>query len=78
MPTQLLFTRFLNHHFAAQTDALLGALHITPDFPNAPITNAFSMELILFVLLLLYFVAIRASLSVEKPGGRPAPRRAHQ
>ncbi len=69
MPTQLLFTRFLNRHFAAQTDALLRALHITPDFPNAPITNAFAMELILFVLLLLYFIAIRVSLSVEKPGG---------
>ncbi len=29
MPTQLLFTRFLNHHFAAQVDSLLGALHIS-------------------------------------------------
>jgi F-type H+-transporting ATPase subunit a len=59
----------LNNHFAAQVDSLLQALHITPTYPRAPITNAFSMELLCFVLLLVYFVAIRVSLSVEKPGG---------
>jgi F-type H+-transporting ATPase subunit a len=68
MPTQLFLTRFLNNHFAAQVDALLGALHIVPDHPHAPITNAFAMELLLFVLLLLWFVLVRVSLSVEKPG----------
>ncbi len=68
MPTQLFLTRFLNHHFAAQVDALLNALHITPEHPHAPITNALAMELLLFVLLLLWFVIVRASLSVEKPG----------
>jgi F-type H+-transporting ATPase subunit a len=67
MPTQLLFTRFLNHHFAAQVDSLLSALHITPDYPRAPITNAFSMELLVFVGLLIYFVVVRFSLSVEEP-----------
>jgi F-type H+-transporting ATPase subunit a len=67
MPTQLLFTRFLNHHFAVQTDSLLAALHITPDHPTAPITNAFAMELLIFIVLLLYFVAVRATLSIEKP-----------
>jgi F-type H+-transporting ATPase subunit a len=69
MPTQLLFTRFLNNHFAAQVDSLLQALHITPTYPRAPITNAFSMELLCFLLLLIYFIAIRVSLSVERPGG---------
>jgi F-type H+-transporting ATPase subunit a len=67
MPTQLFITRFLNQHFAAQVDALLGALHITPAHPHAPLTNAFSMELLLFVLMLLWFVIVRVSLSVEKP-----------
>jgi F-type H+-transporting ATPase subunit a len=67
MPTQLLFTRFLNHHFAARVDSLLSALHIAPDYPRAPITNAFSMELLVFVGLLIYFVVVRFSLSVEKP-----------
>ena len=68
MPTQLFLTRFLNQHFAAQVDAFLLALHITPAHPHAPISNAFAMELLLFVLLLLWFILIRASLSVEKPG----------
>ena len=69
MPTQLLFTQILNHHFAAPVTAMLRSLHIQPEFPNAPITNAFSMELLCFVLLLVYFVAVRASLSFEKPSG---------
>ena len=69
MPVQLFFTRFLNHHFAAQADGLLNALHIHPVHPSAPITNAFAMELLVFAILLVYFVAVRMSLSVEKPGG---------
>ncbi len=69
MPTQLLFTRFLNAHFAAPVDALLATLHITPAHARAPITNAVSMELLVFVALLCYFLAIRLTLSVEKPGG---------
>jgi len=68
MPIQLAFTRFLNQHFAAQVDSLLASLHITPAHPHAPITNAFAMELLVFAGLLIYFVAIRVSLSVEKPG----------
>ena len=68
MPTQLLFTRFLNAHFAAPVTALLEALHVHPKFPEAPITNAFAMELLVFFLLLAYFVVVRLTLSVEKPG----------
>ena len=67
MPTQLLFTRILNQHFAPQVDSLLASLHIHPTYPLAPITNAFAMELLIFVGLLLYFVAIRVTLSVEQP-----------
>jgi F-type H+-transporting ATPase subunit a len=58
----------LNAHFGAQVDSFLSALHIHPDFPQAPISNAFAMELLVFVALLAYFVTVRASLSVEKPG----------
>ena len=68
MPTQLLFTRFLNAHFAAPATALLRAIHIQPLYPQAPITNAFAMELLIVIALLIYFVIVRASLSVEKPG----------
>ncbi len=68
MPTQLLFTRFLNHHFAGPVDSLLAAMHVHNAYPRTPITNAFAMELLVFLALLLYFVAVRATLSVEKPG----------
>lgn len=69
MTTQLLFTRFLNHYFASPTTAMLHALHIQPAYPQAPITNAFAMELLVFLLLLAYFIAVRVRLSVETPGG---------
>ena len=65
MPTQLLFTRFLNAHFAGATDGLLAALHVHNAFPQAPITNAFAMELLIFVAMLLYFVIVRVTLSVD-------------
>src|ERR1035441_6447923 len=67
MPTQILFTRFLNAHFAAQVDRLLAAFRIHPANPSAPFTDTFSMELLLFGLLLLFFIAVRLTLSVEKP-----------
>jgi F-type H+-transporting ATPase subunit a len=67
MPTQLLLTRFLNAHFAGSVDALLRGLHIEPAYPNAPITNSLSMELLVFVTLIAYFLVVRISLSIERP-----------
>ena len=69
MEKQLAFTRLLNEHMGAATTAMLRALHIQPEHPQAPITNAFSMELVVFLLLLVYFIVVRVSLDVEKPGG---------
>ena len=59
----------LNGAFAGPVDSLLHALHVTPAYPRAPITNSVAMELLVFLALLLYFVIVRATLSVEKPGG---------
>ena len=67
MPTQLLFTRILNEHFAGPVDGLLRAVHVQPAFPQAPLSNAFAMELLVFCALLIYFVLVRATLAVEKP-----------
>jgi F-type H+-transporting ATPase subunit a len=67
MLTQLLFTRFLNAHFAAPVDALLRAVHVEPQFPNSPISNTFAMELLVFLVLVCYFVVVRLTLQVEKP-----------
>ncbi len=47
---------------------MLALLHVTPHYPQAPITNAVAVEALVFVLLLAYFVAIRMTLSVENPG----------
>jgi F-type H+-transporting ATPase subunit a len=67
MPTQLLLTRFLNEHFASPVTALLRALHVQPTYPQAPISDGFAMELLVFVLLVAYFIVVRVSLQVEKP-----------
>lgn len=67
MPTQTLFAQFLNAHFAAPVDQLLAVVHVYPAHPSAPITDAFAMELLVSAVLLLYFVAVRLTLSVEKP-----------
>lgn len=69
MPEQLLFTRILNHAFAGPVDALLRALGLVPKYPDAPITNAIVMEVLLLGVLVLFFILVRASLSVESPGG---------
>jgi F-type H+-transporting ATPase subunit a len=68
MPEQLLLTQILNTHFAPLVNSLLAAVHVTPAYAEAPITNAFAMELLVFGLLLAFFVAVRMSLSVEAPG----------
>ena len=68
MPTQLLFTRILNSHFASLANAVLNAVHQPAKLSQAPISNAFAMELLVFVVLLAYFVVVRVALSVETPG----------
>ena len=69
MTPQLLLTRTLNHYFAGPANALLHAVHVTPESYKAPITNAVAMELLVFVVLIGYFIHVRLTLSVEKPGG---------
>jgi F-type H+-transporting ATPase subunit a len=67
MPEQLWFTEILNRFFAGPATALLRMLHIEPTYPQAPITNAFSMELLVFLFLVLMFALLRTSLSVDNP-----------
>jgi F-type H+-transporting ATPase subunit a len=69
MPEQLWFTAILNRFFAGPVTGLLQALHIDPKFPQAPITNAVAMQLLVFLFLVLIFILVRASLSVDEPGG---------
>lgn len=66
---QLPFTALLNKYFGGIALALLHALHIQPTYPKAPITNFVAMEILVAVLLLVFFVLVRTRLSVESPGG---------
>src|ERR1700722_20146851 len=65
---QLTFTKFLNHLFGPAVTALLEALHIHPKHPNSPINNPLAMELLVVLLLIVFFIAVRSRLSVERPG----------
>ena len=69
MPEQLPFTALLNRIFAGPADALLRALHIQPEFSQAPISNAVAMEVLVVGFLILVFLLLRARLSVDNPGG---------
>src|SRR5208282_1875311 len=66
---QLTFTAFLNRLFGLQVLALLQALHIQVKHPATPISNPFAMELLVVLLLTIFFIAVRSRLSVERPGG---------
>ncbi|MBV9670236.1 MAG: F0F1 ATP synthase subunit A [Acidobacteriales bacterium] len=65
---QLWFTAFLNRVFGGPVNGLLNALHIHVTDPAHPMTNAFAMEVLVVLILILFFLLIRSSLSVEKPG----------
>ncbi|MFI5118690.1 MAG: F0F1 ATP synthase subunit A [Terriglobales bacterium] len=66
---QLAFTALLNRLFGAPVLALLLKLHIHPKYPATPISNPFAMELLVVLLLTIFFIAVRSRLSVERPGG---------
>ena len=61
-------TALLNHWFAAPLVALLTKLGIHVAHPSRPIGNSLTLQLIVMTLMLLFFVAARLSLNVEKPG----------
>lgn len=61
-------TALLNHWFAAPLVALMTKLGIHVAHPSRPIGNSLTLQLIVMTLMLLFFVAARLSLNVEKPG----------
>ena len=68
MPEQLWITALLNKYFAGVANAILGALHLHARYPQAPIANYVAMQILVFVLLLVFFIAVRMRLSVDHPG----------
>ncbi len=68
MPLQHFFAHLLNLVFAGPADWLLNAIGHPPINPAAPIDGTFTMELLAFFILLVFFVMVRVSLNVERPG----------
>ncbi len=66
---QLPFTAFLNKTFGGVVLSVLNAVGIRPEHPQTPITNFVAMEILVFVILIVFFLLVRSRLSVESPGG---------
>jgi F-type H+-transporting ATPase subunit a len=63
-----LITDTLNKYFGNLATQVLHAVHVQPYNPHAPITETFAMEILVLGLLFIFFVLVRISLNVEKPG----------
>ncbi|HYK34572.1 F0F1 ATP synthase subunit A [Alloacidobacterium sp.] len=61
-------TSLLNRLFGAYVTELLNKLHIYPLHPTTPINDRLTLELVVAAVLVLFFIVVRATLSVEKPG----------
>ena len=61
-------TKVVNALLGKPVAALLALLHITPDNPQYPITNSFSMELLVVLLAVLFFLWLKPRISVDHPG----------
>ena len=68
MPVELPFTAFLNHYFAGVANAVLALFHLHAKYAQHPIDNTLAMEIVVFLILLAFFVLVRLTLSVDKPG----------
>ena len=64
----LLLNAVLNHVFGATVTAVLLKLGIHPANAAAPIDETLTLELVAAGLLFLFFVVVRATLNVERPG----------
>ncbi|HYL47627.1 MAG TPA: F0F1 ATP synthase subunit A [Candidatus Limnocylindrales bacterium] len=62
-------TKIANLLFGRIALALLGALHIKPANPEYPIPNHVAMEMFTFLLAAIFFLWLRARISVDRPGG---------
>ena len=67
MPESLAFTRLLNHLFGPVIAAVMQAMHIPPAHPAAPIDDTFAMEFLVAGGLIVFFLIVRLTLSVENP-----------
>ena len=62
-------TKIVNLLLGKPALALLAVLHIKPENPEYPIPNHVSMELLVFLVMAVFFLWLKARLSVDNPGG---------
>ncbi|MBZ5695091.1 MAG: F0F1 ATP synthase subunit A [Acidobacteriia bacterium] len=62
------FTILLNKWLGGATLKLLYALHVAPDDPVHPIPNHIAMEVVVFLIAVLFFLWLRPRISADKPG----------
>jgi F-type H+-transporting ATPase subunit a len=67
MPETLAFTRLLNQLFGGAVTAILQTAGVHPANPAAPINDTFALELLVAGGLIVFFLIVRLTLSVEKP-----------
>jgi F-type H+-transporting ATPase subunit a len=67
MPEQLAITRLLNHLFGPLVASAMQAVGVHPAYPQAPIDNTFALELLVAAILIVFFLIVRLTLSVENP-----------
>ena len=58
----------VNRLFGKLALALLNALHIQPSNPDYPIPNHVAMEFIVFAVAAVFFLWLKAHMSVDRPG----------
>lgn len=61
-------TVIVNRLLGKPAAALLAALHITPADPNYPIPNHVSMEILVLLIGVIFFLWLKANISVDRPG----------
>jgi len=60
-------TRLLNHLFAPVAVALMNMVGVHPADPARPINDTYALEVLVALGLLVFFLIVRFTLSVEKP-----------
>lgn len=65
---ELWLTRLFNEYLAAPANSVLGLFGVHAHDPAHPWENWLVMELLVVALIMLLVIAIRSSLSVDKPG----------
>ena len=62
-------TKLINALLGKPALALLTALHVQPANPQYPIPDSVAMELVVFLIAIVFFTWLKGRLSVENPGG---------